>query len=500
MRQGRERAFRGRCDESSMSANLDPVPHENPSVSGPFSAESEKVAYNLRYVAGVAFVASAGGFLFGYDLVIIAGALPFIKREFALSPAWAGWATSSAILGAIIGPLLGLWFADTIGRRRTMMVAAFAFLASTIGCSIAPTVGQFALWRLVGGMGVGLAMISCPIYIAELSPAPLRGVLVNVNQLVGVIGINLAVLVSYLVAEYDGGWRLMFASQGVPVAVLILGLLIVPESPRWLAAKGHTARALKVLERINGTHRARQELDEIVADVNASPPGVSEVLRPYCRKPLQLSIILMIFSQINGVNMMLLYGPTILNDAGISFGSNAVLSSVPNYLMILVCTVISFPLIHRFSRRGILIASTLGMGFSHLLMAALLALHAPALSVLAPMMLAAGTFTLGLAPLSWIFVSEIFPNRVRSYALAIVCVFLFGSSFLTAQLFPMAMDWLRQMTGTSALMYVVFAMICVSCALFVWRVLPETKGLSLEEIGEFWRSRAAGRTDGMPVR
>jgi sugar porter (SP) family MFS transporter len=476
------------------------VPHENPSGSQRFGAASDKVTYNLRYVAGVAFVASAGGFLFGYDLVIIAGALPFLRREFALSPALAGWATSSAIMGAIIGPLLGLWFADAIGRRRTMMLAAIAFLGSTIGCSIAPTVGQFALWRLVGGMGVGLAMISCPIYIAELSPAHLRGVLVNVNQLVGVIGINLAVLVSWVVAEYDGGWRLMFASQGVPVAVLIFGLLVVPESPRWLAAKGHTRRALEVLKRINGIQRAQQELDEIVADVNAGSPGPFEVLRPYCRKPLQVSIILMIFSQINGVNMMLLYGPTILNDAGISFGSNSVLAAVPNYLMILVCTVISFPLIHRYSRRGILIASALGMGFSHLLMAALLALRAPGLSVLAPMMLGAGTFTLGLAPLSWIIVSEIFPNRVRSQALAIVCVFLFGSSFLTAQLFPMAMDWLRQTTGTSAGMYVVFAMVCVSCAWFVWRVMPETKGLSLEEIGEFWRAREPGRTDRIPAR
>jgi sugar porter (SP) family MFS transporter len=474
--------------------NPDPVPLDGRPVSQRTGGASDKVAYNLRYVAGVAFVASAGGFLFGYDLVIIAGALPFLTRDFALSPAMAGWATSSAILGAIIGPLAGLWFADAIGRRRTMMLSAMLFLASTIGCSIAATIGQFALWRLVGGMGVGLAMISCPIYIAELSPAHLRGPLVNVNQLVGVIGINLAVVVSYLAAEYGGGWRLMFASQGVPVAFLIFGLLLVPESPRWLAAKGHTARAFEVLKRINGMQRAREELDEIVSDVKASSPGLSEVFRPYCRKPLQVSIILMIFSQVNGVNMMLLYGPTILHDAGISFGSHAVLSALPNYLMILVCTIISFPLIHRYSRRGILIASTLGMGFSHLLMAAVLGLHAPALFVLAPMMLAAGSFTLGLAPLSWIIVSEIFPNRVRSQALAIVCVFLFGSSFLTAQVFPMAMDWLRQMTGTSAGMYVVFAAVCVSCAWFVWRMMPETKGLSLEAIGEFWRARAAGRT------
>lgn len=476
-----------------MSINTGPVPQDSPAALDGPGQIGEKRAYNLRYVAGIAFVASAGGFLFGYDLALIAGALPFLRRDFALTSAMSGLAASSATLGAIIGPLLGLWFADAIGRRRTMMASALLFLVSTIGCAVAPSVWQLAVWRLVGGMGVGLAMISCPIYIAELSPPHLRGTLVNVNQLVGVIGINLAVLVGYFVAEYGGGWRLMFATQGVPVAFLIVGLLMVPESPRWLVAKGYTSRALEVLKRINGSERAKQELDEIARDVQAtSTAGPAEVLQPYCRKPLQVSIIMMIFSQTNGVNMILLYGPTILNDAGISFGSNSVLSSFPTYLTIFVATLISFPLIHRYSRRGLLIASVLGMAFSHLLMATLLAVHAPALTVLIPMMLGAGTFTLGLAPLSWIIVSEIFPNRVRSAALAIVCVFLFGSSAVTVQLFPMAMDWLRQATGTPAPMYIVFALICVSCALFTWKMMPETKGVSLEAIGEFWRLRAAG--------
>jgi sugar porter (SP) family MFS transporter len=483
-----------------MSMHTSPVSQDSPAALGGAGVPGEKRAYNLRYVAGVAFVASAGGFLFGYDLALIAGALPFLTRDFALSSAMAGWAASSAILGAIIGPLLGLWFADAIGRRRTMMAAAMLFLVSTIGCAVAPSVWQFAIWRLVGGMGVGLAMISCPIYIAELSPPHLRGTLVNVNQLVGVIGINLAVLVGYFVAEYGGGWRLMFASQGVPVAFLIVGLLMVPESPRWLAAKGYSDRALAVLKRINGIDRAKQELDEIVRDVHAtSSAGTAEVFQPYCRKPLQVSIILMVFSQVNGVNMILLYGPTILHDAGISFGSNAVLSSVPTYLTIFIATLISFPLIHRYTRRGLLIASTLGMGFSHLLMATLLGAHAPALTVLLPMMLGAGTFTLGLAPLSWIIVSEIFPNRVRSPALAVVCVFLFGSSFVTAWLFPIAMDWLRTTTGTPAAMYVVFALICMSCALFTWKMMPETKGVSLEAIGEFWRTRTVGSKSNVRV-
>lgn len=477
-----------------MHVSIDPVSSGSSGAADGSSPPDGKRTYNVWYAAGVAFVASAGGFLFGFDLAIIAGALPFLTRDFGLSPAMAGWAASSAILGAILGPLLGLWFADAIGRRRTMMLSALAFLLSTIGCYLAPSVGYFALWRLVGGMGVGLAMISCPIYIAELSPAPLRGVLVNVNQLVGVIGINLAVVVGYVVGEYNGDWRLMFAAQGVPVAILIFGLMIVPESPRWLAAKGHADRALDVLTRINGAQHARAELDAIIRDVSQSTAGLSEVFKPYCRKPLVASIILMIFSQVNGVNMILLYGPTILQDAGVSFGSNAVLSSLPTYLTILIATLVSFPLIHRFSRRGLLIASVLGMAAGHVLMAVLLASHAPALWVLAPMMIGAGTFTLGLAPLSWIIVAEIFPNRVRSHALAIVCVFLFGSSFVTAQLFPMAMDWLRQTTGTSAGMYLVFAAICTSCALYVWRKMPETKGLSLDEMSAFWRTRAVPAT------
>ena len=482
-----------------MTMMPDPVPAD-PSVAQGFGETSGKRPINLSYLTGVALVASAGGFLFGFDTALIAGALPFLKREFVLSSAWTGWAAGSATMGAMIGPLLGLWFADAIGRRRTMMLSALAFLLSTIGCWMAATIGQFVLWRVVGGMGVGLAMISCPIYIAELAPPHLRGPLVNVNQLVGVIGINLAVLVGYLAAEYGGGWRLMFASQGVPVAILIFGLLLVPESPRWLTAKGHTARALAVLKRVNGIDRARRELDEIIADVNASGKGFFEVLKPYCRKPLQVSIILMIFSQVNGVNMILLYGPTILNDAGISFGANSVLTAMPTYLTIFVATIISFPLIHRYSRRGLLIASTVGMAFSHLLMATLLALHAPALSMLVPMMLAAGSFTAGLAPLSWIIVSEIFPNRVRSQALAIVCVFLFGSNSLTALVFPTVMDWMRQTTGTPAGMYVLFAAVCLSCAWFVWRVMPETKGLSLEAIGEFWRAHAADRAGAVPAK
>lgn len=444
---------------------------------------------NLAYVARVALVASTGGFLFGYDMALMAGALPFLEREFALTPALAGWAVSSAILGGIAGPLLGLWFTDGIGRRRTMMLAAFIFMASTIGCALAGSIHAFALWRFVGGMGVGLAMISSPIYIAELAPPAVRGSLVNVNQLSNVIGINLAVAVAYLFSGYDENWRLMLGSQAIPVLCLMLGLLLVPESPRWLASKGRTDEAMKVLTRINGPTVARQELEAINADVGSDTGSFSELWEPSSRMALKLGIILMIFSQINGVNMLLLYAPTIMTEAGVSFGSNAILSSVPIYLLILICTLFAFPLIHRFSRRGLLIASAGGIAVGHVLMAVILGLHLPAMLLLIPMMIGTGAFTVGLAPLSWVIVSEIFPNRIRGKALAVVCVFLFGASFLTAQFFPIVVDWFKRTTGSSAGIYLFFAVICISCVWFAWRRLPETKGLSLEEIGAFWRAR-----------
>jgi sugar porter (SP) family MFS transporter len=444
---------------------------------------------NLAYVARVALVASTGGFLFGYDMALMAGALPFLEREFALTPALAGWAVSSAILGGIAGPLLGLWFTDAIGRRRTMMLSAFIFMASTIGCALAGSIHAFAFWRFVGGMGVGLAMISSPIYIAELAPPAVRGSLVNVNQLSNVIGINLAVVVAYLFSGYDENWRLMLGSQAIPVMFLMFGLLLVPESPRWLAGKGRTDEAMKVLTRINGPTIARQELAAINADVGSGKGQFVELWAPSSRTALKVGIILMIFSQVNGVNMLLLYAPTIMTEAGISFGSNAILSSVPIYLLILICTLFAFPLIHRFSRRGLLMASAAGIAAGHILMAVILALHLPAMLLLIPMMIGTGAFTVGLAPLSWVIVSEIFPNRIRGKAIAVVCVFLFAASFLTAQSFPIIVDWFKKTTGSSAGVYLIFAAVCISCVWFAWRKLPETKGLSLEEIGAFWRER-----------
>jgi sugar porter (SP) family MFS transporter len=442
---------------------------------------------NNFYLYKIVLIASVGGFLFGFDLVIIAGALPYLEHYFHLTPAMKGFAVSSAILGSITGPLFGLWFADNLGRRKTMMISALFFMVSAIGSSIAVSIEGFAFWRFLGGIGIGLAMMTSPIYIAELAPRHLRGQLVNVNQLSNVIGINLAVVVSYVFSfDEDGGWRWMFASEAIPIIFLIVGLLIIPESPRWLASKNRLPEALKVLTSINGKDAANKELKEIEQELNFETAKFRELFQPGIKLALFVGIVLMIFSQINGVNMMLLYAPVIMNEAGISFGSNAILSTIPIYVLIFVCTVIAFRLIKRFSRRSLLISSVLLMALGHLIMYTNLQQHWPPIFTLIPMLTATGAFTLGFAPLSWIITSEIFPNRIRGKAMAVTCFFLYASSFLTAQLFPMITHWFDNQYNTSAGAYLMFAAICLVCAFFSWKMIPETKGISLERISELW--------------
>ena len=445
------------------------------------------------YIFKITLVASVGGFLFGYDLVIIAGALSYLGEYFQLSPAMKGFAVSSAILGSIVGPLFGLWFTERLGRRKTMMIAGICFMVSAIGSALAFTIWDFVFWRFVGGVGIGLAMISSPIYIAELSPPEKRGSLVNVNQLSNVIGINLAVIAGYFFSFDGWGWRWMFGSAAIPTIFLIIGLVFIPESPRWLASKNRIADALKILTKINGKVIAENELKEIQKELNQETGAFRELFQPGIKDALFIGIVLMIFSQINGVNMMLLYAPSILADAGISIGSSAILTSIPIYLFIFICTIVAFGLIKHFSRRGLLITSILFMALGHVIMAINLQLHWPPLFTLIPMLIGTGAFTLGFAPLSWIIVSEIFPNKIRSKALGIVCFFLFFSSFITAQFFPMLTNWFSIHFNNTAGVYLIFAALCIACAIFSWKMVPETKGLSLERIGDFWRNRKSNK-------
>ena len=444
------------------------------------------------YAFLVSLVAAAGGFLFGFDLSIASGALPFLKERFGLDAAGEGLAMSSAIFGSIAGPLVGMWLADRLGRRNTLWVAAACFLASAIGTALPRTITEFNVWRAVGGVGVGLAAMTSPMYIAELAPPRLRGRLVTVNQLAIVIGINLAVLSSWLLSV-GGHWRWMFASEIPAIAALMAGLLFVPESPRWLAARGRDAEALDVLGRINGPEQAARELAEIRGELAQESGSFAELAQPGIRMALVVGVVLMIFQQINGVNMMLLYGPSILQNAGIGSASDAIFFTIFLNLFILGATIVAFGLVRRFGRRQILMTGVAGMAAGHLVMAANFFRGGSPFLNLAAMILAAGSFTLSLAPVGWVVVSEIYPNRIRAKALAVVCCLLYLASFLCAQFFPMITAACEQRAGHPGAAYLLFAGICLSCVAFVWRWLPETKDLALESIGRFWTEAAADR-------
>jgi MFS family permease len=309
--------------------------------------------------------------------------------------------------------------------------------------------------------------------------------MVVVNQLAIVIGLSLSVYVTYLFS-FGGHWRWMFATMALPAAVLLVGLFFVPKSPRWLAAHGDYDGARQVLAAINGPAQAERELAEIREELAEETGGFSELIRPGVRMALAIGIILMVFSQINGVNMILLYTPMLFVEAGVTDNPDAILNSVYVTTWITFCTVAAFWLTSRFGRRPILICGTLGMALGHVLMFLRYTYALPRPMTIAAMFVPTGAFTLTLAPLSWVILSEIFPNRVRGKAMSLATLSMFTASYITVNVFPMILDWFKATFGHPGGTFLIFTGICLACSLFVRLMVPETKDKTLEEIGRFW--------------
>lgn len=453
----------------------------------------------LTYLVLVTSVAAIGGFLFGYDISLISGAIIFLQQEWSLTPFWTGVVTGSAILGCPFGALAGVTLADRWGRNKSLMLSAFLFMVSAIGTALPFGMLDFSFWRLVGGLGVGLASTVSPMYIAEISPAHLRGRMVVLNQLAIVVGLTLSVYVTYLLS-FGGHWRWMFASEALPVAFLAFGLLFVPKSPRWLAMRGQKDQAFDILARINGRTQAAVEIQAIEEEIHAEKGGFRELLQPGIRRALIIGVTLMVFSQINGVNMILIYAPTLFMEAGVTNAPDAILNSVYLTSWITLCTMVAFWLTAKFGRRPIIIIGTLGMALGQVIMFFKFTYGLPALFSLAGMFLATGSFTLSLAPLSWVILSEIYPNRVRAIAMSIATTAMFSASYLTTNLFPMVLDFFKRTYGSPGGTFLIFAGICTLCSIFVWRLLPETKDKTLESIGNYWLEFGRGtRANQSPV-
>lgn len=450
---------------------------------------------NMSYVWMICLVAACGGLLFGYDWVVIGGAKPFYEAYFGITdPAQSGWAMSSALAGCVFGALISGWCADRFGRKLPLIISAILFSASAWGTAVATHFDWFVFYRIVGGVGIGLASALSPMYIAEVSPAEKRGKFVAINQLTIVIGVLAAQLVNLMIAEpvassatmqdivqsWNGqvGWRWMFGAELLPAVLFLLLMFLVPDSPRWLAKAGKPDKAERMLQRIGSAEYARETMADIRATlgVNTQKVAVSELLNPRVRPIIVIGIVLAVFQQWCGINVIFNYAQEIFASAG--FDINSTLKSiVATGLINLIFTIIALPLVDKLGRRKLMLLGAAGLTIIYVLIAGAYALGIMGLPVLLLVLAAIAIYALTLAPVTWVLLSEIFPNRVRGMAMSVGTLALWIACFLLTYTFPL----LNANLGASG-SFLLYGIICALGFVFVLRSVPETKGVTLEAL------------------
>ncbi len=465
----------------------------------PISSHSEAgivQAERSGYVWGIAIVAAMGGLLFGYDWVVIGGARQFYEVYFGLtSEQLIGWANSCALVGYFIGSLAAGFLGNRFGRRRILLLSAILFAISSALTGWAYSFSSFILWRIVGGAAIGLSSNISPLYIAEVSPAAIRGRLVSLNQFAIVIGILLAQIVNWQIARpvpvhissalflqswnVQYGWRWMFTAVVIPAIIFTLTSSFIPESPRWLLANGEVAKARNILRRIGGTQYAESEVRSIadaLAHEEGERYGWSELLRPGVQKILLIAVALAILQQWTGINILFNYAAEVYRSAG--YAANDIFQNIAITGAInLVFTVVAMAIVDRVGRRFMMILGCMGIGVAHLLSGFAYRAGWHGTSILVFTLCAIACYAMTLAPVTWVLISEIFPNRVRSLGVSVAVSALWVASFLLTYTFPM----LNRALGSSGIFFG-YGAICFLGALFVFSSLPETKGQTLEQI------------------
>lgn len=455
-----------------------------------------------RYVTLVCAVASLGGLLFGYDTAVISGAIGYLQTHFDLSAAEKGWAAACALAGCVIGVAFAGFFSDRFGRRNTLILSAVLFLISAIGTALPHTFVQFVLFRIVGGLGVGAASMTSPMYIAELSPARIRGRLVSVNQFAIIFGMLVVYFVNYFIAgagdemwNVETGWRWMFGSEALP-AVLLLGLLfLIPESPRWLAKQGRREEARDILVRINGEEHAAAEMAEIDAALAQESASLRQLLAPRMRMVLVIGIVLAVLQQVTGINVILYYAPEIFKAVAGADMDAALLMTIAVGAVNLGFTVVAILTVDRVGRKPLMMIGAGGMGVALLAIGIASMLQVIGGWLLIFMLGYIACFAFAVGPVTWVILSEIFPTKIRGRAMAITTFFLWTANFIVSLTFPMmdASPWLIS-TFNHGFPFLVYAAFCFVLMLFVLRVVPETKGKSLEQIARMWGMPPGGDT------
>lgn len=451
--------------------------------------------YNLAYIWLICLVAALGGLLFGYDWVVIGGAKPFFERYFGLvDAAQKGWANSCALIGCLVGALIAGGLSDRCGRKRLLLGAAFLFAATSVGNALAGTFAVFVAWRMLGGVAIGLASNLSPLYIAEVAPAGQRGRLVAINQLTIVIGILAAQFVNYLIADKMAadlpeeviraswncrvGWRWMFAATAVPAMLFFVGMFFVPESPRWLAKNGRSDRARGVLAKVGGEEYARVALAEIEATLVNEVARVNfrELLDRRMRRVLVLGVTLAVFQQWCGINVIFNYAEEIFAAAGYNL-SDTLQNIAWTGSVNLAFTFVALGTVDRLGRRPLMLLGAAGLAVIYTAMGFCYQSGVKGVPVLMLVLSAIGCYAMSLAPVTWVVVSEIFPNRIRGAAMSVAVMALWLACFVLTFTFPQLNAWLGP-----AKTFWIYAGICVAGFLFIRSRLPETRGKTLETI------------------
>jgi sugar porter (SP) family MFS transporter len=451
--------------------------------------------YNRTYVWGIAFVAAMGGLLFGYDWVVIGGAKPFFQSYFQLKDASAvGWANSCALLGCLAGALVAGTLSDRFGRKNLLVFAAFLFAATSLGNALANSFSLFVGWRMLGGVAIGLASNLSPLYIAEIAPAAVRGKLVSLNQLTIVVGILLAQIVNWALVRNlpagatdefirtswygQQGWRWMFGLTAVPSLLFFASMFFVPESPRWLAAKGKASQAEQILTRIGGERYARTALLE--ARAGQAETGVSTNFRtlfePRMRRVIALGVTLAVFQQWCGINVIFNYAEEIFRAAG--YDIKDVLKNIAwTGSVNLVFTFVALGVVDRGGRRPLMLLGSAGLAAIYVLMGACYAAGVQGWPMLVLVLAAIGCYAMSLAPVTWVVISEIFPTRIRGAAMSVAVSSLWIACFILTYTFPL----LNAALGPAGTFWI-YGAICVAGFVYILRSLPETKGKTLEQL------------------
>lgn len=452
---------------------------------------------NNTYIICITLVATLGGLLFGYDTAVISGAEQALQKHMGLDDVWHGLTVSSALIGCVIGSALSGSFASSLGRRDSLRVAALLFFLSALGSAYPEfpffergdtsfaLILMFNLYRILGGIGVGLASAICPMYIAEIAPSDIRGKLVSCNQFAIIFGMLVVYFVNYSIKAsiteevlVTDGWRYMFLSGAVPAALFGFLLFFIPRTPRFLVMTGRHEAALAVLKRVNGVEQAHT----ILREIQSVSKEKRENLLTYGATVVAVGILLSVFQQAIGINAVLYYAPRIFEKIG--GGGDSMMQTVVMGCVNIVFTLVAILTVEKVGRKPLLIVGSVGMAIGAFSVALCDELQVEGILPVLSIIIYAAFFMMSWGPICWVLISEIFPNTIRSQAVAIAVAFQWIFNYLVSSTFPALYEF------SPGFAYGIYGIICVIAAIFVWRMVPETKGLTLEQMSNLWSRKS----------